>query len=95
MRRRTGNAEAVSIYIRDGNKLNFVYTQNDTFPKNFVRVINVYIFFSILLDEENIGGMLPSQANPLTCLMCISRPRKCPAGSVKNSMKDPAIKSIG
>lgn len=51
------NADAGSIYIRDGDKLNFVYTQNDTFQSKLGKGEKlIYSTFSIPIDKESIAG---------------------------------------
>ncbi len=51
------NADAGSIYIRDGDKLKFSYTQNDTLRNQLPRGQKlVYSTFSIPIDKHSIAG---------------------------------------
>ena len=60
------NADAGSIYIRDGKMLNFVYTQNDTFQRKLREGEKlIYSTFSIPIDEESISGHVALTGEPL------------------------------
>lgn len=51
------NADAGSIYVRDGDRLHFSYTQNETFQKNLPPGQKlVYASFSIPIDNSSIAG---------------------------------------
>lgn len=51
------NADAGSIYIREGDRLKFSYTQNDTLRKQLPRGQKlVYSTFSIPIDHHSIAG---------------------------------------
>ncbi len=51
------NADAGSIYIREGNKLRFKYTQNDTFQKKLEKGKKlIYSTFSIPINNQSIAG---------------------------------------
>lgn len=51
------NADAGSIYIRDGEKLNFVYSQNDTLQSKLSKGEKlIYSTFSIPINDKSIAG---------------------------------------
>ena len=51
------NADAGSIYIREGDKLNFTYTQNDTFQARLPKGEKlIYSTFSLPINEKSIAG---------------------------------------
>ncbi len=51
------NADAGSIYIRDGNRLDFTYSQNDTLQKRLPAGEKlIYSTFSVPIDETSIAG---------------------------------------
>lgn len=51
------NADAGSIYIRDGDSLQFTYTQNDTLQRDLPEGQKlIYSTFSIPIDEKTIAG---------------------------------------
>ena len=51
------NADAGSIYIREGNWLNFAYTQNETLQKKLPTGEKlVYATFKVPIDEKSIAG---------------------------------------
>jgi response regulator RpfG family c-di-GMP phosphodiesterase len=51
------NADAGSIYIRDGNRLDFTYSQNDTLQKRLpVGEKLIYATFSVPIDDSSIAG---------------------------------------
>jgi response regulator RpfG family c-di-GMP phosphodiesterase len=51
------NADAGSIYIRDGNRLNFTYSQNDTLQKRLPASEKlIFSTFSLPIDQESIAG---------------------------------------
>ena len=53
------NADAGSIYIRDGEKLNFVYTQNDTLQSHLAEgEKQIYSTFAIPIDDKSIAGFV-------------------------------------
>jgi HD-GYP domain-containing protein (c-di-GMP phosphodiesterase class II) len=55
--RRFVNADAGSIYIRDKDRLNFTYTQNDTFQNRLPEGEKlIYSTFTIPIDTKSIAG---------------------------------------
>ena len=51
------NADAGSIYIRDGNRLNFAHSQNDTLKQRLAAGEKlIYSTFSLPIDRESIAG---------------------------------------
>jgi len=51
------NADAGSIYIRDVDRLNFTYTQNNTLQKRLPTGTKlVYSLFSIPIDDKSLAG---------------------------------------
>jgi HD-GYP domain-containing protein (c-di-GMP phosphodiesterase class II) len=55
--RRFVNADAGSIYIRDEDKLNFTYTQNDTLQNRLPEGEKlIYSTFTIPIDKKSIAG---------------------------------------
>lgn len=55
------NADAGSIYIREGEKLFFTYTQNDTLQRLLPPSEKlIYHFFSLPIDEQSIAGYAAS-----------------------------------
>ncbi|MBJ6726036.1 HD domain-containing phosphohydrolase [Geomesophilobacter sediminis] len=51
------NADAGSIYVREGDRLHFSYTQNETFQQNLPAGQKlVYSSFSIPIDNSSIAG---------------------------------------
>ena len=51
------NADAGSIYIRDTDQLDFVYTQNDTLQSQLTKGEKlIYSTFSIPIDDKSIAG---------------------------------------
>lgn len=61
------NADAGSIYIRQGNQLNFTYTQNDTLQrrlKNGEKLI--YSTFSMPINKESIAGYVAETGQTLS-----------------------------
>lgn len=51
------NADAGSIYIKEGNKLKFSYTQNETLRKKLLEGKKlIYSTFSIPINEKSIAG---------------------------------------
>ncbi|MFO7714970.1 HD domain-containing phosphohydrolase [Desulfosarcina sp.] len=51
------NADAGSIYIRDGDRLKFAYSQNDTLQKRLPAGEKlIYATFSVPIDQESIAG---------------------------------------
>ncbi|QTA78095.1 Putative phosphohydrolase, GAF and HD domains-containing [Desulfonema limicola] len=64
--RRFVNADAGSIYIREGDKLNFTYTQNDTLQQRLNPGEKlIYSTFSIPVDEKSIAGYVALTGQPL------------------------------
>jgi response regulator RpfG family c-di-GMP phosphodiesterase len=60
------NADAGSIYIRDGRDLHFSYTQNDTLQKRLASGEKlIYSTFTIPIDEKSIAGYVALTARPL------------------------------
>ena len=60
------NADAGSIYIRDVNRLNFTYTQNDTLQKRLPEGTKlVYSLFSIPIDEKSLAGYVATTGEAL------------------------------
>ncbi len=53
------NAEAGSIYVREGNQLNFTYTQNEVLEEKLAPGKKlIYANFSIPIDEKSIAGVV-------------------------------------
>ncbi len=64
--RRFTNADAGSIYIREGNELHFNYTQNDTLQQRLSSGEKlIYSIFSIPIDEKSIAGYVAATGAPL------------------------------
>ncbi len=60
------NADAGSIYIRDGNQLHFNYTQNKTLQKRLAEGEKlIYSTFTIPIDEKSIAGYVALTAESL------------------------------
>jgi len=60
------NADAGSIYIRDVDRLNFTYTQNDTLQKRLPEGTKlVYSLFSIPIDEKSLAGYVATTGEAL------------------------------
>lgn len=60
------NADAGSIYIRDGNFLDFTYTQNDTLQKRLGKGEKlVYSTFRMPIDKKSIAGYVAATGRPL------------------------------
>ena len=64
--RKLVNADAGSIYIKEGEKLKFSYTQNDTQQKKLPpgRKL-IYSTFSIPINNETISGCVANTGEPL------------------------------
>ncbi len=55
------NADAGSIYIRDGDALQFTYTQNDSLQRDLPEGQKlIYSTFTILINEKTIAGYVAS-----------------------------------
>lgn len=64
--RRFVNADAGSIYIREGEMLHFTYTQNDTLQRRLARGEKlIYSIFSIPVDEKSMAGYVAATGRPL------------------------------
>jgi putative nucleotidyltransferase with HDIG domain len=64
--RRFVNADAGSIYIRDGDRLHFTYTQNDTLQRRLPPGEKlIYSTFTIPLDTSSIAGYVAVTGEPL------------------------------
>jgi len=64
--RRFVDADAGSIYIKDGEKLHFSYTQNDTLQKRLKKGEKlVYSTFTIPIDEKSMAGYAALTGNTL------------------------------
>jgi len=60
------NADAGSIYIRDGEQLNFVYTQNDTLQSKLDDGEKlIYSTFTIPINDKSISGYVASTGEAL------------------------------
>ncbi len=60
------NADAGSIYIRDGNSLQFTYTQNDTLQRDLPKGDKlIYSTFSIPINERTIAGYVAATGETL------------------------------
>ena len=60
------NADAGSIYLREGDTLKFNYTQNDTFQSKLPAGKKlVYSTFSVAIDNESIAGYVGNNAEIL------------------------------
>ena len=64
--RQVVNADAGSIYIREGERLHFAYTQNDTLQKQLPNGEKlIYSTFSIPIDEKSLAGYVATTGNPM------------------------------
>ena len=64
--RRFVNADAGSIYIREGGRLDFSYTQNDTLKSRLAPGEKlIYSTFSIPIDEKSIAGFVAATQKAL------------------------------
>lgn len=64
--RQFANADAGSIYIRDGNWLHFTYTQNDTLQKKLPQGEKlIYSTFKIPINEKSIAGYVAASGRVL------------------------------
>lgn len=64
--RRFGNADAGSIYIRDGETLHFTYTQNDTLEQKLAPGEKlIYSVCSLPVDEASIAGYVATTGRAL------------------------------
>ncbi len=64
--RRVVNADAGSIYIANGSRLNFSYTQNETLQKRLKPGEKlIYSTFSLRIDKKSIAGYVASTGSPL------------------------------
>ena len=60
------NADAGSIYIRDIDRLNFTYTQNNTLQQRLPEGTKlVYSLFSIPIDEKSLAGYVATTGDAL------------------------------
>lgn len=79
--RRFVNADAGSIYIRDGSRLNFSYTQNDTLKKRLAPGEKlIYSTFSIPIDEKSIAGFVAATQKALNIADVYTLPATSPYG---------------
>ncbi|WP_372682696.1 GAF domain-containing protein, partial [Desulfosarcina sp.] len=61
------NADAGSIYIRDGNRLDFTYSQNDTLQRRLPAGEKlIYSTFSVPIDETSIAGFAAATGKMLS-----------------------------
>ena len=64
--RQFANADAGSVYIREGDWLHFTYTQNDTLQKKLPGGEKlIYSTFKIPIDEKSIAGYVASTGKSL------------------------------
>jgi len=64
--RRLVNADAGSIYVKEGDKLKFSYTQNDTQQKNLPPGKKlIYSIFSIPINNQSIAGYVANTGETL------------------------------
>lgn len=64
--RRAVGADAGTIYIRNGDKLDFKYSQNDTKQKTLPEGQKlIYSFFSVDINQNSISGYVASTGNIL------------------------------
>lgn len=64
--RRVVNADAGSIYIANGKRLNFSYTQNETLQKRLKPGEKlIYSTFSLPINKKSIAGYVASTGSPL------------------------------
>ncbi len=64
--RRAVSADAGTIYIRNGNKLDFTYSQNDTKQKSLPPGEKLmYSFFSMEIDKNSISGYVAATGETL------------------------------
>lgn len=60
------NADAGSIYIRDGNFLDFTYSQNDSLQKRLNKGEKlIYSTFRMEINEKSIAGYVAATGHPL------------------------------
>ncbi len=65
--RRFVNADAGSIYIRDGKSLHFTYTQNDTLQQRLGKHEKlIYATFTMPINEKSIAGYVASTGQALS-----------------------------
>lgn len=73
------NADAGSIYIREGKKLNFVYTQNDTLQSQLSEgEKQIYSTFTIPIDDKSIAGFVALTGQALNLSNVYSLPPDAP-----------------
>jgi len=64
--RRFVNADAGSIYIADGDKLKFTYTQNDTLQERLAKGEKlIYSTFTLPINEQSMAGYVATTGLPL------------------------------
>lgn len=64
--RQFSNADAGSIYIREGDLLNFTYTQNDTLQRKLPKGEKlIYSTFKVPIDEKSIAGYVAATGSAL------------------------------
>jgi hypothetical protein len=64
--RKAVTADAGTIYIRNGNKLDFKYSQNETKEKALPPGQKlIYSFFSLEIDENSISGYVAATGETL------------------------------
>lgn len=64
--RQFANADAGSIYIREGDLLNFTYTQNDTLQRQLPKGEKlIYSTFQVPIDEKSIAGYVAATGRAL------------------------------
>jgi response regulator RpfG family c-di-GMP phosphodiesterase len=79
------NADAGSIYIRDGNFLDFTYTQNDTLQKRLGKGEKlIYSTFRMPIDEKSIAGYVAATGRPLNIPNAYEIEASQPYGFSKN-----------
>jgi len=77
--RRFANADAGSIYIRDGDSLHFTYTQNDTLQKRLPKGEKlIYSTFSMPIDQKSIAGYVAATGNALNLPLVEDIPATAP-----------------
>jgi len=73
------NADAGSIYVKDGEKLNFVYTQNDTLQSRLSEGEKlIYSTFTLPIDDKSIAGFVALTGLPLNLQDVYSLPPDVP-----------------
>lgn len=77
--RKVVNADAGSIYVKDGDNLKIKYAQNDTQLKELPPGEKLpYLFFSFPINEKSIAGYVAYTKQPLNIENAYNIPEECP-----------------